>query len=352
MHLPTCLGLGLALAAGTLSTRYEPGLSLRIETETSFSVRTESVTLEKDGVEIPAPDAGRGQLSTSFALSEERRVVQVDAVRAAADGRPTEVRRTFESLAASMTLGDGQGEASRDLPLDGATLELQTEADGAVRARIVGGDARSKPALLEGHRLDLALDALLPVASEATELGDGATWTLGASAVRRALSFDATAALFPPPARAAAAAGVADREERQRPLVRLMHEADWSGEARLVSRSAERDGRTLTEIAVEIRAAGDFDDESPAAGVPQRERSVSAPEAASAPKSSYEFRLEGRLFFDEEQQRPVVFEIAGDFDLELRSEITTPRGDRIDVRVVRKGTLSHHVRVAREDSSQ
>ena len=84
--------LGLPFFAPSLSTDYTQRRSLRIEVETSLEMETTSFEMMIDGE--PMERAGMGGQA-----SEEARVFTIiDEVLADDEGRPTEVRREFETV--------------------------------------------------------------------------------------------------------------------------------------------------------------------------------------------------------------------------------------------------------------
>ena len=177
----------VCLGGQDLGTDYTKKRSLRIESETSIEMETKSSAMVVDGEERDFGGRG-GQSSTTT-----RRVVQIDSYLEHEDGSPKVVRRMFDSLAGSteMDMGGQTREIASDTPLDGVTLELR-RAGPDVKVEVIAGDAPADDALLEGHRLDLALDALLPQ----DEVEEGASYEVDPAAVGRALGLDLEAVLF------------------------------------------------------------------------------------------------------------------------------------------------------------
>src|SRR5262245_27538674 len=170
------LAAGLLVAGESLSTDYGHARTLRLTSEASFDVQS-TFEMKVDG-EV-RPGRGSGGASTSLV----RKAVIADQVLEGEGAKAKKVRRTFETLSESseMSFGEDTREDQHESPLQGVALLLTLGKDGKPEAEVVEGKAPEDGALLEGHELELCLDALLP--SEAVEEGKG--WSLEDEAVKR-----------------------------------------------------------------------------------------------------------------------------------------------------------------------
>lgn len=349
--LIAALASSLTISAGPqLSTQYAKDRPLRIEVETSFSLETTDFSVERDGEPVDIPD--RGGMSTS----EERRVVQIDRVVEQSDARPSRVRRTFEEIAATtmMAFGEEERESERDCPLAGVTLEIALDENDDKSVEVVEGESPDDEALLEGHGLELALDALLP--SEEMEIDD--SWELDADAIRHALGLDMTRALFPTPAREDAEGGGEGGRRRRGAGFgrggsgRLLQQAEWEGTAKLVSLSEKHEDMTCARIVLEISASGELPEAEPGGGGRRQRALAPDPPSSSSPGSalenSFEIELEGELLFALEGRRPVHMEIEGSISMESRRERS--RGDvQMVISTSQEGSFSQVVSISEEE---
>jgi hypothetical protein len=310
----------LGAAAAKLATRYEKGSELRSTFETELALETEMRFAGGDG-----GGGGGGSASARLELSE----AHVDRVREAADGRPALVERSFEELSGELAIEAGERSIDLDLetPLAGVVLALERGEDGAVEARAIEGSAPDGG--LEHHALELALDALLP----AGEVEEGATWDLSRDAVRRALRLDLAQQLYRVPEAEESGEG---RRRQQRPggELKLLAEADWKGQAKLVALDAD-----AAKIELEIEASGEVE-EPPAA--PRDGRALAAPAALA---TTYTVELEGSLTFAIEARRPLALELEGPVTIESVRERERD-GRTIRFERTSRGTLAFRAAVA------
>jgi len=347
MIKPILLSCAALLVAGTqLSTHYGPEKGFKVEVESELSMKTTSMSMERDG----EPVEGRGG-SGDMSSGQKRKAVYVDKIVAAKDGKPTKLTRSFESLSGSSTMSFGGEETTRDAEpqLEGVTLSLERGEDGEIEVRVAEGTAPSETACMEGHRMELALDALLPEG----EVADGASWELDKDAVRRALALDTEKALYP---RAAPTEGEAPRGGggggggRFRGGSgggdsRVLDLAEWEGKATLTDEKVDRDGVACRVITVELKAKGDMPEPERPEGGGRRGQSLGLPEPAFF-GTTYKVELEGKLFFSTEDKRPVAFEVEGSIGTESDTERT--RGESTTrTRMTREGTFKQSVSISR-----
>ncbi|HTF89431.1 MAG TPA: hypothetical protein VK843_13545 [Planctomycetota bacterium] len=343
MIKPILLTCAALFAAGTqLATDYSADKGFKVEFESSLSMKTTSSSMERDGEPVEGRGMGGG------ASSQSRKAVYVDKIVAAKDGKPSKVTRAFETLAGSSTTTRGEEERTTDLdpPLAGVTLSLERAENGDVTAKVVDGKAPSDDAALEGHHMELALDALLPDG----EVADGASWEPNKDAVRRALMLDMEKALFPRPAPPEGEAGGGGGGGGRRGGFgggggdgRLLDMAEWEAKATLTEEKAEKDGVACRVIAIELKAKGDMPD-PPMGG---RRGQMFGNESDSAVfGNTYKIELEGKLYFSTAEKRPVALEVEGSMSQETDREFER-EGSTTRMRSTREGTYKQTVAISR-----
>jgi uncharacterized membrane protein YgcG len=341
-----------ALACGqALTTDYSQASRLRVDVATTLSMETTAFSMERDGEPVENPRGGGGASTT-----EKRHVVQVDEYLEQADGRPTRVRRTFESVsfAGSMEFGDQSREMERESPFDGIVVELVVDEDGDVAAKVTEGSAPDDE-LLEGHQPDLALDALLP--SGAVEVGD--SWDLSGDEVVRALGFDVTDKLYPRPERSEGEGGREGRGGgRGRggfgggglSTVRLFSMGEWEGSATLDSLTEEHDGQTCALIKIELECKGELPEEDFGGGRGRgRGGYLNGPALGSMVANEFQIEAEGKLYYSLADKRPIAFEIEGKLAVERRTERNSERGSMV-ISTSQEGTFTQTVSITAEES--
>ena len=338
MDLLTPLHVALALGATgqSFATQYTPERTLRVESRVVMALETTSFRMERDG----EPVEGRGDRGGG--VREERHVVEVDRVLEAEGDAPARVRRSFELAEAEATSSFGGEDRARevDCPLSGVTIEVDADGD----AEVVEGDAPADDALA-GHRPELALDALLP----AGEVEEGATWSLEGPRVARALGLDRELALYPEPDDEddgeGGGRGRFGRGGGGRSIGRMLHAAEWSGTATLVSLAEDHEGISCALVTFEAEASGDLPE--PELGGRRSGRGGDAPSLETAGgrlASTYRVTLEGRLWFSLEKARPVALEVEGKLHTERSIERDSERGSFV-VEIVQDGTYERSVSV-------
>ncbi len=246
----------LALAGGvTLSTDYTKERALKIETQ--IHVTNETTEMTRDGEPMEMPGGGHPKSENTW------HIVQVDTVTAHEGSKPTKVKRHYEKVGGETVFSMGDNENQRDLesPFDGTTLELSGDGD-EVKVEFVEGKKPDHEGALDGHKLALGLDALLPD----HEVEKDAKWELDSDQVKRALGTGLFKALYPPPQRDDNAGGGAGGGGGRRGggmMGRgggsgLVGMAEWKGKAKLVALDEEIDGHKCAKVELELSAKGDL----------------------------------------------------------------------------------------------
>ncbi len=333
-----------AISLGTgLSTDYTRERSLR--TETKVVLEMETTATERDG----EPYEGRGGSSSS---EETRHALQVDHILANAEGRPTHVKRTFEEIEGEIEVsrGDSTYTVALEGPLAGVTLELKADEDDEVEVTAAEGKV-SDSALLEGHRLDLALDSLLPEG----DVKVGATWELSEEAVERALGVDLASILYRVAEEEGGGGGGGEGRGGGRGFGGRMggsgftslKSVEWKGEAKLVSLDEEHEGVVCARIELELEGQGDLPAPEPGRG---RDRERSFGLAVSGPVldgNSIEAKFTGDFWFAVESRRPRTLDLSG--EVKTSTEFTFERdGESSTISTTREGKCDLEIQVTEE----
>lgn len=330
----------LAVGGTKLATQYEAERSVRVSVESEFSLETTSFEMTRDGEPVQGGFGGGGSETS-------RKIVHVDKWIAVEDGKPAKVERTFEELAQTsvMRFGDQERESSSDSPLAGVTLELSAGSDGEVEVTVKDGKAPAQEVALQHHRLELALDGLLPDGEKEA----GAKWDLEKEAVRRALLTDVSPALFPPPAESEDSGGGQGgrRGGRGRGSSggRLFDVADWTGKATYAG-DEEHDGVQCAVIELEIEAEGELPD-MPRGG--RRPGDAYAPELELALAPKYEVKLEGKLFYSLADKRPLALELEGTVEIVTDEDREGRDGGTMHISSTQEGKFEQTVTVGKPE---
>lgn len=283
----------LLLGADPIATDYKAARTVSVETE--FAMEMETTRMEVDGQERTG---GGSSQSTSRAMSWSDKVLEHK------DGRPTKLRRAFGdiNLKASMVFGDRDSSSEREGTLANVVLELTDDGD-KVEAKVVEGSADG--AVLEGHRLTLSLDAFLPE----KKVDEGDTWEIEGSALKHVLALDLQPKLFPPEEPPSGGSGGEGRRGPRGPGsggLSLLINAEWEGKATLGA-NEEHDGAQCRVIKLEFTADGEIEETSFGGG---RGRAFGVANA-NLVETTYELKLEGKLYFDTAKNMPVHLELEG-----------------------------------------
>jgi hypothetical protein len=237
----------------------------------------------------------------------ERHVVQVDQVLAHEGNKPTKVKRHFDKVGGKTSFNENDMDV--ESPFEGATVELT--GDGAdVKLEFVEGKKPDHEGALEGHKLALALDALLPD----KEVEKDSKWELDNAQIRRAIGADLLKAFYPPPQRDDSAGGGGGGGGQRRGggmrggADRILALAEFTGKAKVVALDEEVDGHKCVKVEIEISAKGSMPE--PQMGGGRRGRMLE-PEASLAFESTYTVSAQGAFYFSLDGKRPVKLELEG-----------------------------------------
>lgn len=356
LMIPAALGFAL-FHADTLATDYTQERTLRVETSTTLLMETVDRQVEINGEAREGGGFGGGGSENTTTI------IHLDTVLEQEDGVPTKVRRVYESVEGMVEMEgrDGPMEIERESELDGLTLELTAEGDdGEVTAKVEDGDSPDDDALLEGHSLTLALDALLPADGVEAET----TYEVDGDALMAALGMDLAPKLF----RRAEAGG--DRGEGREGRGggrgggrrgggggnsnRLFEGADWTIEAEVESLDEEWEGQTVAKINFEIEGEGTLEDEERGGGRGGRGGGgggggVFLP-TSMAPvfETEFQIELEGTLYYAIDAKHPVRLEIEGSIESEQLTEREF-RDTTMTIYAVNEGTFTHEVTITVAD---
>lgn len=354
-HFAIAAAAGLLFSAGTeLTTTYTPERTLRIEATTTISMETTDSSIIRDGEPMEGGMGGGG------GSEEVTKIVQLDTVLESKDGAPVKVKRVYETVEGSSTrtFGEQSMDSERESPFSGIELELTLD-DGDVVVEVTDGDEPDEE-LLVGHRLGLALDALLPDG----EIDVDDTWELEPEALQQVLGIDLTTILFPRQApEDQGGRGEGERGGGRGRGMRggggsstgaLFKSEDWETEAKLVSIDEETEFGVVAVIEFTASCSGDM---------PERERGGGrggrgggdgggfslAPDASLATlrENTFEIELDGKLLFSMAEGRPVSLEVEATMVLE--SHTVRSRGEsEIEINRTQEGTFTYVVEVSVE----
>ncbi|MCB9914020.1 MAG: hypothetical protein H6828_02590 [Planctomycetes bacterium] len=342
-----------ALLGGTdLSTKYQKDQSLLVDVTSSFHMETTDFSMERDGEPVDSPFGGGG------GHEESRHIVMKDTVHETKDGAPVHVTREFKTVAAKtvMSRGDEDMEMEAESPLHEVTLDLTLD-DGEVVAEVVDGSEPDDDAVLKGHHLELALDALLP----AEDVEPGGKWDIDGEALARALMLDQEGAFFPPPQREDdGGAGRGEgrggrggmrgmrgmRGRRGGGLGGYLKEGTWDLEATLAEGTEEHDGVAC----LVVKIAGDGSGSMPepeggfGGGRGRRGGGDRASSFALAPvfENSFDVEVEGTLYVDPSAGRPVHFELEAKLSTESTREMNRGESSMV-IHNAQEGTYTYSV---------
>ena len=342
----------LTLVAGeTLRTEYSAERKFRIDSKTKVEMETTEFSMERDGEPMERGGFGGGQAS-----SEVRTLSYTDEVLEVADGKPTKLRRSFEQakLERVSEFREESREDSNDSPLADTTLELSLDDEGDVVAHVVEGSEPDDGALLEGHHLTLAIDALLPPG----EVAEGDDWELDGAAIMAGLGLDHE--LFPQPARPEGGEGRGgDRGGRGRrggfgggssgSAMRMFSMGDWEGKAVFAGEESGEEG-SFGVIEFEMESSGEMPEPERGGGGGRRRGgflSAAGPTTERLIESTFEIKLEGKLLFSLKDKRPALLEISGTVATERNTERDFNEST-MTIHSAREGEFTHRVEIGVE----
>jgi hypothetical protein len=250
--------------------------------------------------------------------------VQVDEVQAHEGRKPTKVKRTYDKVAGEVKFGDNT--LPLESPFEGSTLAL-TGDDENVKVEFLEGKKPDHEGAMDGHKLGLALDALLPE----KDVEKDAHWDLDSAQIKHALGLDLRKALFPPPPapEGAGGGGGGGGGGRRGGMGRgggmggIPGDAEWTGKAKLVSLDEEVDGQKCAKIEIEIGTHGELPDMPMGGG---RRGRMLEPENAPLFANTYSYEAKGEFYFSIDGKRPVKLELEGTAETVRDSEGKTDQG--------------------------
>jgi hypothetical protein len=332
VRTPILLAVLLLLPIGgrDFATLYEVGRVIRVERTLTLDVEQTMSDAEKNGKPV------KDFTPTTVRTLSSRRDVHVDRVVEATDGRATRVERRYETLEgeSGTTFDDKSTTNALWTPFVGVVLDIHAGQRASIVAPAEKLESLDK--LLDGHRADLALDALLPRGPvEGT-----ATWAIDAGALMRALGLDIDPVLFPSVRLDGKHTGEKSREEthenRRSPLFTVLAKGAWKGKALLVAADREHGGVHSGAISIDVSLSDEvpFEPDIPAM-TPEQRKTASVPSAVHAKCTAH---LTGELLVSLSERRPVSLALEGpvqvDWKIDFAKNPFASRASRVD-----KGTL-------------
>lgn len=316
LAIASTLLLPLPTEGVTLKTDYEALQILRVERTTSFSLETVAFEIEVDGEPMDRP-GGQGMGGSTTTMSS----VVLHDYKATSEGVPTHIIRTFEELGGSIDTDDGEQDLPDNpaRPAAGLKIDIQLDDEGEQAITVVEGKAPENEKFMKQQAMVLALDVLLP--ADAVEVD--ATWELEADAVLKTLG-QLMPARAPRPEGQGRGRRGDDRFPQDGPpqgrrggnrgagnIGQFLKEAEWTGEAKLISVDTEHEGEVCAVIEIKFEASGELPERQFGGGRGRRERSVSPSIQPMALESEASVELKGKLYFSIEGKHPVAFELEG-----------------------------------------
>lgn len=333
----------LFVPAGALSIDYTQERTFEVSIESTITSETTHMSMEIDGEAMEGRGMGGGGSETTREISYTERVVEHE------DGKPTTVKRTFDTIGgmASMLMGEESRDMDIESMMEGKTVIVRSD-DGDIVTELEDEEADVE-SMLEGHQLVNLLDGLLPE-------DDSRQWEADLAALKSALLLDVERALYPRAPREEGGRG--ERGEgggrgRGRggrggggSALGFLNNAEGTVEASIAEETEEVDGIECIVIELSFEADGDL---------PEQERrgrgGFAWMELAPTERlleTTFEVEIEGKLFFSVEEKRPVALELEGEYMLDTQTERETGRGYMVMERT-QEGTLEHTITITAEE---
>ena len=330
----SALTIGAVTLAATTGVWIEATLATRYSTERTFevsvAVESSNETLSSefyiDGEPMEGRGFGGGGSSTSMSYS------YTDMVKEVKGGVPTQVERSFDEVSASTEREgrDGPMEMEAESSFDGLTI-LITGEDGESEVEIVDGEEPEGEGRLEGHRLSLPLDALLP--EDAVE--PGTSWDIEGEDLMIALGAPLEGKLIDRPQRGGEGGGEGRGGRGGRGGMRgggarsglgAIAGGEWSITATLTEETEESGGLECAVINLEMEVEGTMEARQ-RGGRGGRGGQLSNPSSELLPQeSTYSGEFEGTLLWSIEEERPVALRFEGSYQVDMEMERETQRG--------------------------
>jgi hypothetical protein len=313
----------LALAGGaSLATDYSKDRALKVDYQYEESLEQTEFSMERDGQPVERPGGG-GAFKSETSWS----IVALDEVVAHEGKLPTKVKRSFEKVGGERTMSMGENENTTPLesPFEGATLQISGEGDD-VKVEFLEGKKPDHEGALAGHRMELALDGLLPD----KEVDKDSHWDLDSAQIKRALGLDLRKSLYPPPPAPENAGGAGGGGGGRRGGMGrggrgggIPADAEWTGKAKVVSLDEDVDGLKCAKIEIELATHGELPEQPAGGGGRGR---MLEPEAAPLFANSYSAEAKGELYVALEGKRPVKLDLEGKLEIVRDSERQSEQG--------------------------
>jgi hypothetical protein len=340
------LGASLALAAGgpgeKLAFQPEPGTQLTKSYAMAIEFSLDDISLIVDG-----QDVGQmlGQLEMNF--EQDVRIQVTDTYKAVADGRPTELLRTFDELAATghvdVTPAEMEmPEFTSSSTLEGKTVLFRWDEEAGEYERSFHEDSGDEE-LLEGIEEDMDLRVFLP----ASEVSKDESWSVDLADLRSVMSPGGNLRMLPE--------GIDVDMKSMEAFEELLEFEDLlEGECKCTFKGVrEENGARVAEIAVELEVGTTQDlSEFLEEVIHTAIEASGADEAVDLTVDTADFNLDfegtGVLLWDLGAGRVHSFQISGDatvdIDLAVSVEAQGESHD-LDASLELLGTLSEEVAV-------
>lgn len=173
---PVFLGLlGPARSADELEFHPKAGAELKKSLKVKADLKPEKLDFTVNGESMPPENLlGSGDTAMQLKLA----VDVTDKYVQSKDGRPTDLLRTFDSLALSYEAGEEKGDAPKFDQLEGKTVRFKWNADNETYEKTFH-ESKGDDSLLEKLSEDMDVRTLLP----AKKVSEGDTWELAGDKV-------------------------------------------------------------------------------------------------------------------------------------------------------------------------
>ena len=178
--------VAFATPAAELAFRPDAGATVTLTIEQTSEVTLDDMSIAVNGQEMDPAMMGGMEMT----MSSTQTVTITDEFGAVEDGRPTKVKRTFDSLGGSTSMsmsndmiGDTETDAESASELEGSTVKFEWNAENGEYDVSFDGDEGDEE-LLEGLEADLTLRAFLPD----SEVSEGDSWEVDPEAMRSVLA--------------------------------------------------------------------------------------------------------------------------------------------------------------------
>jgi len=317
---------GLLPREESLTYSPEPGLEL---------TRTFDANAEYEivfGMEIDGEELELGE-QPDFTSEWNEHIVVTDEILEVEDGRPTDLRRTFDELSQTSTDSDGENEAERGMTSDFEDVTVRflwDDDDEEYSVEFVDEDTELDADLLEWLHEDMDLRAILP----GYEVEEGDSWEIDQAAYLPLMWPGGLLEFYPDDADGPAGEG---NDRNQQTIDNL----EATGTATFEEVREDDDGLRLAVLKVELSITTST----------ERTREEEDPEGNSVEvevTEEIERELEGEILWDIEGGHLHSVALAGDSEwVQTESaDVETPEGTREVSRLVTtSGDISYSVEI-------